>query len=121
EPRVLVGKKAAGSADSRLDLVANEQGAVLADQGLGGGQKAGWGDMDALAVDGLDEKGRHITPLQLFVKGVQVAERDPSVRQQRPEPVSKLPGPIDREGAEGESMKGVIAVHDPAPGGGATR
>ena len=87
---MLVGEEPAGPPDSGLHLVTDQQGAVLVQQGPGRGQEARRDHRDALALHRLDEQPGHVAAAQFGFEGLQVAERDHRVRQQRAEALAEL-------------------------------
>ena len=54
------------------------------------------GQVDALALDGLDHEGGHVAAAQLAGQGVDVAEgHHVAAGQQGPEPVAELLAPVE--------------------------
>ena len=115
---MLVGEELAGPAQPGLHLVADQQRAVLVQQGGRRGQEAGRHHVHALALDRLDEQRGHVAPAQFGGQRVQVAERDHGVRQQRGEAAAELRRAVDRQRPGGQPVERVVAVDDPAPPGG---
>jgi hypothetical protein len=109
---VLVREEVTGTPDAALHLVGDEQRLVPAQQVVRGGQVARRADRDALALDRLHEQRGHVAPAQLALQGVEVAERERGVRQQRGEALAELVGAVDRQGAGGEPVEGVVEVQD---------
>ena len=74
---VVAAEHAAGAAEAGLHLVGDEEGAVLATEGLGTGEVAGLGDDDAgLALDGLHHEGGDGGVLQGGLEGAEVVVGD---------------------------------------------
>ena len=115
---MLVGEELAGAAEPALHLVADEQRAVLVQQGRGRGEEAVRRHVHALALDGLDDEGRDVSPAEFGGEGVEVAEGDRRVRQQRVEAAAELGRAVDGQRPGGQPVEGVVAVDDAAAPGG---
>ena len=63
---------------------------MLVQQGPGRGQEARRDHRDTLALHGLDDEPGDVAAAQLGFEGVEVAERDHRVRQQRAETLAEL-------------------------------
>ncbi len=109
---MLIGEELAGAAEPALDLIADEQRAVLVQQRGRRGQEAGRRHVHALALDGLDDERRDAASAQFGFQGFQVAERDGRIGQQRVEPAPELGRAVHRKRAGGEAMERVVAVDD---------
>ena len=74
-------------------------------------QVAGRRQVDALALDRLDDQRGHVAARELALERVLVAERDRiAARQQRAEAVAELVVAVDRQRAEREAVEGVLGV-----------
>ena len=118
DPVVLVGEELPRPAHPGLDLVHHEEG-LMTPAGLGHGLPVLLaGQVDPLALDGLDHEGGDVAGVELPDQRVDVAEGDLGRRQQGPETVAELPAPVEREGPGGEPVETVVGVDDPVPTGG---
>ena len=115
---MLGGQEAAGAAEAGLDLVEDEHRPGLAAGGLRALEIARRWQVDALALDRLDDERGDVARRELRAQRVEVAERDlVAARHQRAEPLAELRVAVDRQGAGRQAMERVVAVEDPrAPG-----
>src|SRR5262249_10293073 len=116
---VLEGEERPGAPESGLDLVAEQQGAVLVQDPARLTQVAGGRYLHALALDGLDDEGGDAAASYLPREGVEVAEGHHRVWQKRREAAAELPAAIHGQGPRREAVEGVVAVDDPGPARGA--
>ena len=80
------------------------------------------GDVDALALDRLDDKGRDLPSGQrLFERGEIVEGYFHAIRQEWSESLAKDLIADERQGTVAETMEGMAAIDDPRPAGGRTR
>ena len=110
---MLVAEEPSGAPHAGLDLVQDQQCAEAPAQGLGLAPVGLGRQVDALALDGLDHQRGHVAPGQLALERVGVAEGDRvAPGQERSEPLPELLAPVERQGAVGEAVEGVVAVED---------
>src|SRR5262245_19515394 len=84
-------QKAAGAAESGLDLVDDEQRAVLAAELCRAAQIAVVGNVDALALDWLDDEGREPARREHALQRRKIVERHlDAIRQERPKPLRNM-------------------------------
>ena len=119
---VLDREEAAGAADAGLDFVGDEQRAVFAAQRSGARQELVGGHVDALALDRLDDEGGDLARRQRLLQRGEIVERDRrAARQQRLEAGAEIGIVGQRQRAVGQAVKGVGAIDDAGPAGGAAR
>ena len=119
---VLPGEPVAGAADAGLDLVEDQERAVLAAELAQAGEVAGRRDVDAaLALHRLDdERGRRA--VDRGARGVEIAERhDGLVAQQRLVGIAVLRLADHLERAERAAVERVLGRDEAHPAGGAVR
>ena len=114
-------KKVPAAPHAGLHLVEDHEGLVPAAQRLRLEPELVGRQVDALALDGLDDEGGDVAPPELAGQGGGVAEGDHvGARKQRPEAAAELTAAVQREGARRQPVEGVVAVEDAGPlGGGA--
>ncbi len=102
-----------GAAEAGLHLVDAEERAVSAAERLRALEVAGGRQVDALALDRLDEEDRDVLAPQLRLERVEVAERHAvEAGQQRPEARRELGVPVRRERAERQPVEAVVGGDD---------
>src|ERR1039458_5872630 len=95
---VLEREEAPGASEPRLHLVADEQRAVLAAGLLRAGEIALRGQVDALALDRLDDEGGDVLARELAPQRLEIAVGDPvAAWQQRPEAGAELLVAVERD------------------------
>ena len=110
---MLAGDEAAGAAETGLDLVGDEQRAVLAAEPLRLLQVAVVRQVDALSLDRFEDEGGDVAGLQRALQGDDVVERHAhAVAQQRLEPGAEQLVAVQRQRAHGQAVEGVITVDD---------
>src|SRR6478672_4231684 len=103
---MLEGKQLPRPAEARLHLVDGEERPVAPAKLLDVFEIAVRRQVDALALNGLDEEQRDVFAVQLPLEGLQVAERNPGKpRQQRAEALDEVGIAVRRERAEREPVK----------------
>ena len=119
---VLDREESSGAADPGLDLVGDEQRAVLPAERGGARQKFVGRHVDALALDRLDDEGGDLARRQRLLERCEVVERDCGAsRQQRLETAAEIRVVRQRQRAVGQAVKGVVAVDDARASGRAAR
>ena len=115
---MLEREKPSGAPEAGLHLVADEQRAVLAAQRLSPGEVPLRRQVDALALDWLDDEGGDFVARKLSSQRIEIAEGDTiAAWQERSEAVAELLVAVQRERAEGQAVEGVACVEDArAPG-----
>ncbi len=115
-----VAEEAAGPAHAGLDLVHDQEGPVPSAQGLGLAPVGLGGQVDPLALDGLEHEGGHVALAQTGLQGVDVAERHRvATRQEGAEPDPELLAAVERQRPVGQAVERVVGVEDPVATGGA--
>src|SRR5215217_2763422 len=115
---MLDGKKAAGAAKTALNLVGDEQRAVLAAEFESPGEIIVVRKDDALALDGFDdETGDLPRPEDTFQCRDIVERHFDAFRQKRPKTGAENTVPVQRERAIRQAMKRVRAIDDPRAAG----
>ena len=115
---MLVAEELPRAPQPGLDLVHDEQGLVAPAQRLRRGPVLLRGEVDALALDGLDHEGGHVAAPQLAGQAVDVAEGHARGGEQGAEAVAELLAPVERQRPGGEPVEAVVAVDDPVALGG---
>ena len=117
---VLDREEAAGAADPGLDFVGDEQRAVLPAERGGARQEFVGGHVDALALDRLDDEGGDLARRQRLLQRCEIVKRDRRApRQQRLEAGAEIGIVGQRQRAVGQAVKGMGAIDDAGPAGGA--
>ena len=110
ESPVLAGEPFAGTAQSSLDLIDHEQGAVPAAQLLRGLEVAGRRQRHQPSLDRLDDEGGDIARAQLGLKAGQISERNMGAAgQERAEALLEELVADDRERTERHAVKARVA------------
>ena len=113
EPPVLEREHPPGAAEAGLHLVDAEERAVAAAELLRALEVAGGRQVDALALDRLDEEHRDVLALQLALERLELAERHAvEAGQERAEAVGELRVAVRRERAEREPVEPVVGRDD---------
>ena len=117
---MLAGEETAGAAEAGLDLVGDEQRAVLAAQPLRLREIAVVGHVDALALDRLDDEGGDVAASQRALQRGEIVERHArAVPQQRLEAVAEQSSsPLSDSAPIGQAVEGMLAIDDLGPPGG---
>ncbi len=103
----------AGAAEARLHLVDAEERPVAPAELLGALQVAGRRQVDALALDRLDQEEGDVLPPELGLERVEVAELDRvEAGQELAEPLAELRAPVRRERAERQPVEAVVREDD---------
>src|SRR2546430_15860573 len=104
-------EESSGPAKSGLDFVGDEQGPIFTAQGLSAAQIEIVGKIDSLALDRFDDEGCGIARGQGFFQSGKIVEGNcGAARDERTEALPKNPIAVQRQGAVGQAMKGVIAI-----------
>ena len=91
---------------------------VAAARGLGRREVAVGRQVDALALNRLDDERRDVAGRELLLQGLEVAERDAlAARQQRPEAVAELIVAVERQCAERQAVEAMLGEQDPRAAG----
>ena len=120
---VLAGEPAPGATEAGVDLVSDQQPALLVAHGAQLGEEAVGGDaLAAAALDGLHQHGAHrrVAAARGAARAARVAEarKDRGARQPRREGLAEERAPGGVEGAEGEPVIGALEGHHTRAGGG---
>ena len=106
EPPVLEGEQLPRAAEAGLHLVDGEERPVAAAELLRAFEIAGRRQVDALALDRLDEEERDVLAAQLALERIEVAERNlREPRQQRAEALDEVRIAVRRERAQREPVE----------------
>ncbi len=117
---VLIGEPLAGAAEAALDLIGNQQAAVLAAQTLGFGEVAVGDDLAAFSLDGLDDEGGGLAAGEFLFQGRQIVESNPAAAgHQIAESLAEELIAVHRQRAQRQAVKRVLAENNILPAGGA--
>ena len=118
-PQCSSAKKRPGAPEAGLHLVADEQRAVLAAGRLGAGEIAVGRQVDALALDRLDDEGGDVARARAPPAAPSRSPNGTALAagQERPEALAEVLVAVERERAEREAVEGVLGEEDPrSPG-----
>src|ERR1700738_2923008 len=111
DPPMFNCEESSGAAKSGLDFVGDEQGPIFTAKGLRAAKIEIIRKIDSLALDRFDDEGCGIARGQGFFQSRKIVEWDcGAARDERIEALPKNPIAIQRQGAIGQTMKGVIAI-----------
>src|SRR6202045_2774840 len=115
-------EESSGTAKSGLDFVGDEQGPIFTAKGLSAAKIEIVRKIDSLALDRFDDEGRGIARGQGFFQSGKIVEWDcGAARDEGTEALPKNPIAVQRQGAIGQAMKGVIAIDNAGTPCGAAR
>src|ERR1700736_2722368 len=115
-------EESSGTAKSGLNFVGDEQGPKFMAQGLSAAKIGIVRQIDPLALDRFDDEGRGIARGQSFFQSGKIVEWNcGAARNEGTEALPKNPIAVQRQGAVGQAMKGVIAIGDAGSPRGAAR
>ena len=116
EAPVLEREHAAGAAEAGLHLVDAEERPVAAAELLRALEVAGLGEVDALALHGLDEEERDVLARELALERLEVVERHArEAGEQRLEAVAELGAAARGQRAERQAVEAVLGRDDARP------
>ncbi len=117
---MLDGEEAPKCGPCRSGSRRDDQRAIFAAERLGAAQIEVVWNIDALALDRLDDEGGHLPPREGFFQSGEIVEGYfQAVRSSEPKPSRKVMSPFSDKGAIRQAMKGVVAIDDAGAAGGA--
>ena len=114
---VLVGEEPSGAAEAGLNLVADQQRAVLVQQRLRLRQEPGRRHHDAVPLDRLHDQGGDVALAQFCLERGDVAKGNLRAWQQRAEACLEFLGAVNRQRPGGQAVEAVPRVQDAALAG----
>jgi len=119
EVPMLEAEPFAGPAEPALDLVGNEEGAMLAAEGLDLDEEIAGGIFDAFALDGLEDDGGDVAAGEEGFDAGKIADGDAmAALEVRAETVLEMGIAHDGQGTHGKAVEGAFQRDEPAASGG---
>src|SRR5262249_11196505 len=111
-------EKATGASQSSLNFIDDKQGPIAAAEFRGALEIIFVWHVHALALDRLDDEGRHRAWTQYLLECEQIVERDAdTVGQQGPKAAAEYVITIERQCTIGQAVECMVAVDDAGPPG----
>src|ERR1700730_12121811 len=115
-------EESSGTAKSGLDFVGDEQCPIFTAQSLTAAKIEIVRKIDSLALDRFDDEGRGIARGQGFFQSGKIVKWNcGAARDEGTEALPENPIAVQRHGAIGKAMKGLMSIHNPRTPRGAAR